>query len=93
MVYATVYLKITDPEAFDAYRGKAADALAKHGGSAVVSSKTPTMLDTGLEQPSVGVLLSFPTKEAALAWRQDPDLQEVHQLRNAAGQCSILLLD
>lgn len=92
MVYATVYMNITDMDIFGEYRTKASDALAKHGGKVEASVKAPTVLDTGLPQPSVSALLSFPTKEAALAWRQDPELQDVHGLRNGAGDSSIILL-
>jgi len=92
MVYATVYFNLNDPDKFEAYRSQAGTALAKHGGKVEASAKGPTVLDTALPGPSVAAVLSFPTREAALAWHADPELQDVHALRNGAGESSILLV-
>ena len=34
-------------------------------------------------KPKAIVLLSFPSKAAAQAWRNDPELQDIHAMRNA----------
>lgn len=92
MIYATARLTITDPDALARYREKAGQALAKHGGKVEIASRDFTPLDGTPDAPNMLALLSFPNKEAALAWAHDPELEPVHALRRAAGQSDILLL-
>lgn len=92
MVYATFYLNITDKEKLLAYREKAADALAKHGGKVEAASTELTVLDESLPLPSMAAVLSFPSKDAALAWLNDPELQDLHALRRAAGESTMTLI-
>lgn len=92
MIYATVNMTITDPEALAAYRERAGEALARHGGKLEAASPTPTLLDDGLPLPTMAGVLSFPSREAALAWRDDPALADVHALRRASGTSSIILV-
>ncbi|SLN43647.1 hypothetical protein PSA7680_02203 [Pseudoruegeria aquimaris] len=92
MIYATVHMNITDPAALAAYRERAGAALARHGGKLEAASPTPTLLDDALPAPSMVGVLSFPSREAAIAWRDDPELAEIHALRRAAGESSIILV-
>lgn len=92
MIYAYVHLTVTDKEPLAKYREVAGTALAKHGGAVVSASPEITVLEGDLTPPSIAVILSFASKEGALSWINDPELQDVHALRNASGQCSILLL-
>lgn len=93
MVYAVVNLTITDPKMFDAYRELAGAALAKHGAQVVRSTKDVVVLDGTPEVPTIAVILSFPDKDAALNWANDPEIAEVHALRRGAGTSNILLLN
>lgn len=92
MIYAYVHLKITDKEPLAQYRDVAGAALAKHGGALVSASPEVTALEGDLELPNMAAILSFPTKEAALSWINDPELQDVHALRRASGQSSVHLV-
>ena len=79
---------IKDEATFGEYRKVAADALAKHGGKIVVPDFSPIKLDGDNNLKGV-VLLSFPSKAAAQAWRDDPELQDVHAMRNAGVDMTI----
>jgi uncharacterized protein (DUF1330 family) len=92
MVYAFAHLTITNPDALAQYRDVAGAALAKHGGKVESASGELTVLDGSPTTPNVAALLSFPDKEAALAWSNDPDLTDVHALRRSAGRSDIFLL-
>lgn len=92
MIYAFAQLTITDPAKLDAYRPKAADALAKHGGAVVQASKDLTVLDGAPHVPDTAALLSFPDVESALAWANDPTLADIHDLRRSAGASDIYVL-
>lgn len=90
--YAFVTLDVTDTDKLAAYREKAGDALAKHGGKVLQASASPTMLEGDRAAPEMAVVLEFHSREAAENWRADPDLAAVHQLRLQAGATSITLL-
>ena len=92
MVYAFAHLVVTNPSAMSKYREVAGEALAKHGGKVQTASSEFTVLDGSPTAPNVAALLSFPDKEAALAWVNDKELADVHALRRSAGQSDILLL-
>lgn len=92
MIYATVELTITAPESFAAYGAKAGAALSKYGAQPIAMSTAPERIEGEGDVPTRVVILSFPDKEAALGWINDPEFAEVHALRRGAGQSEILLL-
>lgn len=92
MIYAIAKLTVTNPDALAQYREVAGAALAKHGGKVETASGELTVLDGAPTIPNVAALLSFPDKEAALAWSTDTDLADVHELRRSVGGSDILLL-
>ena len=92
MTYAYIALTITNPDSLAAYRVKAAEALATHGGSVVSASKDLIALEGAPSLPDMAAILSFPDRAAAEAWINDPALADVHALRRGAGQSDIILL-
>lgn len=91
-VQALAMITVTDREALGAYREKAADALARHGGSVVAADPEPLVLEAANDAPNVVALLAFPNAEAAKAWREDPELADIHALRNRGGKSTIVVL-
>ena len=91
-VQALAMITVTDKDALGVYREKAADALAKHGGSVVAADPEPLVLESAGETPDIIAVLSFPTADAAKAWRQDAELSDVHALRNKGGKSTIVVL-
>lgn len=92
MVYAIAHLSITNPDMLAQYREKAADALARHGGSVVQASGALSVLDGAPDLPDMVAVLSFPNADAANGWANDPDLAHIHALRQNAGRSDIVLL-
>lgn len=92
MIYAVVQLTVTDPETFKAYAQKAGAALAKYNAKPEAMSAEPTRIEGDSPLPGRVVLLSFPDKDAALGWINDPELQETHALRRDSGTCDITLI-
>lgn len=92
MVYAYVTLILTNKASFDAYREQAGTALKKHGGAVVAASPNATVLEGTPAKTDISVILSFPDKEAAVAWREDPELAHIHALRQGAGETTIVLV-
>jgi uncharacterized protein (DUF1330 family) len=81
--------KMKDEAAFAEYRKSAASAIAKHGGSLVAPPSKPIKLDGTSETPAFITLLSFPSKDAAESWRNDPELIELHAQRHAGIEATI----
>lgn len=91
-VYCLALAKDLDMEALAKYREKAPAALQKHHGKLLVSTPKVEVLEGKPEAFAVSVLLEFPTLENARNWRQDPDLQSTHALREASGNWSVQIL-
>ena len=89
--YAVAMLRITDSETLGQYREKAADALAKHGGEVLHAAPGPQVLEGQPIRPDMMAVLRFPDAAAAEAWMADPELADVHALRQGAGTSEILL--
>ncbi|MEP2782355.1 MAG: DUF1330 domain-containing protein [Pseudoruegeria sp.] len=92
MIYATVYMTVKNPDAMIAYREHAGIALAKYGGKVEAANPEPTVIDDGLAVPSLAAILSFPDKDSAMGWINDPDHADLHTLRRSVGTSSIFLL-
>ena len=92
MVYAFVQITITDPDRFANYAKIAGPALAKYGGKPEAMTTEPVRLEGDTPAPTRAVLLSFPDKDAALGWINDPELADVHAARRASGQSEITLV-
>ena len=92
MIYAYAKITVTNPESLAEYRDVADAALAKHGGKVENAAREFTVLDGAPDAPNVAALLSFPDKEAAIAWSTDPDIADERALRRSAGASDILLL-
>ena len=91
-VHAIVALHITEPKSLADYRDKAADALAKHSGAVLQASRELELIEGDAELPDLYAILTFPDRDAALAWINDPALQDVHALRRGSGRSTITLL-
>ncbi len=89
--YVVATLTVTDPDKMAAYRERAADALARHGGEVLAAAPAPHVLEGG-PGPSAAAVIRFADAQNARAWISDPDLQGTHALRTAAGQSTLLLI-
>lgn len=91
MVYATIHMNISDNSKMAVYREQANSALIKHNGALVAASADATQL-FGKESHQLVALLSFSDKASALNWKNDPELQDIHALRQDSGDCNIALI-
>lgn len=88
--YAAIIIhSMRDEAAFAEYRKSAAAAIAKHGGALIAPPSKPIVLDGEGRTPAFITLLSFPSKEAAEAWRNDPELLDLHAQRNVGIDATI----
>jgi uncharacterized protein (DUF1330 family) len=92
VVYAYANIILSDADALNAYRAKAAEALAKHSGQVVQAAPQQTVLEGERDETGIGAILAFESAAGAKAWIRDPELAGVHALRRGAGRSTITLL-
>lgn len=90
--YAQVTITLKDPEAYAKYREAAGPALAKHKAKPLAVSKENKVIEGDGPAPDVAVILEFPDRAHAEAWINDPELAEVHAMRNAGAHSRIILM-
>lgn len=90
--YALVTISVTDTEKLAAYREIAGPAMAKHGVKPLAVSGEAQVIEGSDPAPNVTVILQFADRDAALGWINDPEIANVHKLRNEAGQSRIVLM-
>ncbi|MCF4099575.1 DUF1330 domain-containing protein [Maritalea mediterranea] len=89
--YALITLVIKDQEKLAAYLKVGGPAVAKHNGKAIAGGPDAQPLQTPHGETK-GVVLQFPSAEHVTAWLNDPDLADIHALRNEAADTTILSL-
>jgi len=90
--YVTALIYVEDPSAYREYQELSPDLIARHGGRFAARSAKVTTLE-GDHYAGRLVLLEFPSREAALAWYQDPDYQRIAQIRRDVAESRVLLID
>lgn len=90
--YVTIQIDVHDPETIAAYRDRAIEPVARHGGMMIAGGPDCEVLeDTGAGRP-VSVLLSFPNAAAVRGWLEDPEFRALHALRRKAAKTVITML-
>lgn len=89
--YALVTMVVKDSEKLKQYLSVGGPAVAKHGGKPIAGGPDAMALQEP-HGPTRGVVLSFPKSENLTQWLDDPDLADVHALRNEAADVTILSL-
>lgn len=89
--YALITLVIKDLEKLAEYYAVGGPAVAKHNGKPIAGGPKTTALQQP-HGPTRGVVLQFPSADHITRWLEDPELVEVHALRDAAADVTILSL-
>ena len=89
--YAIVTLVVKDAEKLAEYLAVGGPAVAKHGGKPIAGGPQTTALQAPFGSTR-GVVLEFPTADHIRQWLEDPELKDVHALRDAGADVTILSL-
>lgn len=92
MIYAYVDMHNLNTENLAQYREHAGAALAKHDGAVLVAGKENQVIEGSAMAPAIAAVLSFPDKDSALSWINDPELADIHEMRRSSGEVSIVLI-
>ena len=89
--YTLVTMVVKDAEKLNQYLAVGGPAIAKHSGKPVAGGPKAVALQEP-HGPTRGVVLAFPSPENVTQWLEDPELADVHALREAAADVTILSL-
>ena len=81
--YALNLFDLADNDLYRRYSRRSVAAVGKHGGEVVALGRLDGVVETepGVEPRTVMVLVEWPSREAFRAFLEDPDHQDLHQLR------------
>lgn len=90
--YVVSDVKVRDRAAFDQYRSRAAESIARHGGRYLVRGGAVEPLE-GDWAPETIIIVEFPDAERARAWYRSADYAAALQFRHAALERDLILVD
>jgi len=89
--YIIVDSNVHDPQRMQDYGAKVRDTLSAYGGKPLVSAPDPEVIE-GDWSPKRVVVLEFPDIDAARAWYNSPEYQEILPIRLEAADDKLLLV-
>ena len=75
------------------YRPKTAALIEKHSGKVLIGGNSPLALEGDAKPPLAVVMLEFPSLEHARAFHNDPDYAAMKQLRQAAIDMEVFVVE
>ena len=90
--YVINEIVVTDAERFQTYAQQVPAILARYGGEYVIRGGAPETVD-GPPPPERLVVLRFPSREAARAWRNSPEYVAILPIREATSTGRVYIVD
>lgn len=90
--YLVLDVSVKDFVGFQSYVAEIPAFIAKHSGRYIVRGVEPTTIE-GDWAPERLVIIEFPDREKAHAFLDDPDTQDLFELRHATTTSKLLLAD
>ena len=90
--YVIVDMRVTDPERIKDYRAKVGDTLKAHGGRPNNAGGAIEVME-GDWTPSRLFVLEFAEGDAARAWYNSPEYQEILPIRFEAADDNFLIVE
>jgi len=90
--YVIVDATVHDPEGIKAYGAKVGATLKAHGARLLVAGGAVDVLE-GSWSPSRLVVLEFADADAARAWYNSPEYQEIVPIRQAASDDNFIVVE
>jgi len=90
--YLVAQLNVTDAQAFDKYRARVPEVIARHGGRYLVRGGALEVLEGDWPAPRL-IILEFESVEAARGFFLSAEYQEILPLRTAASEGCVALVE
>lgn len=91
--FLIVDTKITNPEAYEAYKAQAKPIAEKYGGVYRARGGAMEVVESDLWTPTRLVVIEFPDMAAAKAFMTAPEYQPVAAMRHANADCTSVLIE
>ena len=91
--YAAVGLTPTEEAWIPGYIGAVGDLVAKHGGKYLARTASHERLEGEGKNPALMVLIEWPSREAAMAFYDDPDYAPHLQARLGGSDSDFFLVE
>lgn len=89
--YLIAQVLIHDPEIYKQYVARSTVTIAKHGGRILARGGRTEVLE-GDSIPRRVVVIEFPSTEAARAWYESPEYQNVRTIRTAVSDAHFVVV-
>jgi uncharacterized protein (DUF1330 family) len=90
--YVINQIEVTDPERFMSYAQAALPIIQAHGGEIIVRGGAPEAL-WGASPGNRVVIIRFPSREAARAWRHSAAYAAILPIRDASSTSTVYVVD
>jgi uncharacterized protein (DUF1330 family) len=90
--YIIAQVEVEDPGAYEAYRSRTAEVIAKYGGHFIVRGGKVEVLEGEFRRNRL-VVLEFPSRTAAHIFYESPEYQAIIPLRTRASKADLLLVE
>ena len=88
--YLIAMVRVDDPETYKKYTARTPDIIAKHGGRFLVRGGPIETLEGEAFKDRM-VIVEFPSAQAAQAFYESPEYQEIASFRTASSESVFLL--
>ena len=92
-VYAVVEVEIINIDGMAPYMVAVSDTIAEYGGKFLVRAGATEVVEGGLGEYPVKVIVEFPSKEAATGWYKSVGYQAILPYRTANSKCNFIWVD
>ena len=92
-VYALVELEVTNREGMGPYMEAVSATIAAHGGKYLVRGGRTEVVEGGLGEYPVKVIVEFPTMAAAKGWYDSREYQAILPHRTRNSECNFVWVE
>jgi uncharacterized protein (DUF1330 family) len=92
-VWMIVDTKISDPEAYEAYKARARPIIERFGGLYRARGGALTVVEDALWRPTRLVIIEYPDMASARACIESADYAPVRAIRHGAADCTMVLVE
>ncbi len=92
-VYAIVELEITNMDGMGPYMEAVPNTIAAHGGKYLARAGNTEVVEGGLGEYPLKVILEFPSMDAAKGWYSSGEYQAILPHRTANSKCNFVWVE
>lgn len=92
-VYAVVEVEIMNIDGMAPYMVAVSDTIAEYGGKFLVRGGATEVVEGGLGEYPLKVIVEFPSKEVAVGWYESAGYQAILPYRTANSKCNFIWVD